>query len=190
MNLYSNILSNTWVIVFGIILAIAAVVFAFIFIVPEKKSCKKNKFWSFLHNTVNFKYLVIEKILQALYIFMTAFCLVAGFCLLFVFKQNYWGEITWDGGYGILLMLFGPIAVRLVFEASMMFVLIVKNIISINSKLKNQNEGENTVDLFASPLASKEKEDEAAPAGKPSFCPNCGHQVEAGNYCTYCGTKC
>ena len=52
----------------AIILAIAATVLAFIFIVPEKKREKLNAFGKFLHDTCNFKYLVVEKLLQALYI--------------------------------------------------------------------------------------------------------------------------
>ena len=57
----------------AIILAIAATVLAFIFIVPEKKREKLNAFGKFLHDTCNFKYLVVEKLLQALYIFLTAY---------------------------------------------------------------------------------------------------------------------
>lgn len=46
-------------------------VLAFIFIVPEKRREKPNAFGKFLHDTCNFKYLVVEKLLQALYIFAT-----------------------------------------------------------------------------------------------------------------------
>ena len=52
------------------------------------------------------------------------------------------------GGKGILLMILGPIAVRLSYELVMMAVLAVKNIISINSKLRNQNEGAAGTDIF------------------------------------------
>ena len=48
------------------ILAIVVTVLAFIFIVPEKRREKLNAFGKFLHDTCNFKYLVVEKILQAL----------------------------------------------------------------------------------------------------------------------------
>lgn len=57
--------------IIALLLAIAATVLAFIFIVPEKKRDKLGKFGKFLHDTCNFKYLIIEKILQALYIFFT-----------------------------------------------------------------------------------------------------------------------
>ena len=42
----------------------------------------------------------------------------------------------WLGGYGLLLMILGPIVVRLIFEFLMMALLLVKNVISINNKLR------------------------------------------------------
>ena len=65
---------------FGIIatiLAIAATVVAFVMIVPERKREKLGRFGKFLHDAVNFKFLIVEKILQALYIFVTAYVILA-----------------------------------------------------------------------------------------------------------------
>ena len=65
---------------FGIIatiLAIAATVVAFVMIVPESKREKLGRFGKFLHDAVNFKFLIVEKILQALYIFVTAYVICA-----------------------------------------------------------------------------------------------------------------
>lgn len=127
------------------ILAVVATVLAFIFIVPEKKRAKMNKFGKFLHDTVNFKYLIIEKILQALYIFATATVIFLGFFMLFYVEPAretyfYTKSATWYGGYGLLLMILGPIAVRLAYEFLMMLLLLVKNVIQINGKLKNTDE--------------------------------------------------
>lgn len=52
----------------ALVLAIVATVLAFIFIVPAKRRDQMGKFGKFLHDTCNFRYLIIEKILQALYI--------------------------------------------------------------------------------------------------------------------------
>ena len=128
---------------FGIIatiLAIAATVVAFVMIVPERKREKLGRFGKFLHDAVNFKFLIVEKILQALYIFVTAYVILCGFFMLFMAPETWTGR-HWLGGYGILLMVLGPIAVRLCYELLMMAVLLLKNVISINRKLKNQNEG-------------------------------------------------
>lgn len=138
---------------FGIvafILAIVAVVLAFIFITPEKKRPKLNKFGQFVHDTLNFKYLIVEKILQALYMFFTAYVILTGFFMLFMVEDGYF-EDRWLGGYGLLVMIVGPIAIRLVYELLMMAVLLVKNVISINNKLKNQNGGAESGNPFAAP---------------------------------------
>ncbi len=127
----------------ALVLAIAATVLAFIFIVPAKRRDQMGKFGKFLHDTCNFKYLIIEKILQALYIFATALTILIGFFMLFCTDWN-----GWMGGKGILTMILGPIVVRVTYELLMMAVLAVKNIISINNKLRNQNDGPATPDIF------------------------------------------
>lgn len=148
----------------ALVLAIAATVLAFIFIVPAKRRDQMGKFGKFLHDTCNFKYLIIEKILQALYIFATALVILAGFFMLFCSDWN-----GWMGGRGILTMILGPIIIRVTYELLMMAVLAVKNIISINSKLRNQNEGAAGTDIFDPDMSSlKEafgvKEEQAAKA--------------------------
>jgi hypothetical protein len=92
---------------FGIIatiLAIAATVVAFVMIVPESKREKLGRFGKFLHDAVNFKFLIVEKILQALYIFVTAYVILCGFFMLFMAPETWTGR-HWLGGYGILLMV-------------------------------------------------------------------------------------
>lgn len=139
--------------IIALVLAIVATILAFIFIVPEKRREKMGKFGKFLHDTCNFKYLIVEKILQALYIFATAMIIFTGFFMLFCSDWS-----GWMGGKGILLMILGPIALRLVYELLMMAVLSVKNIIAINNKLRNQNDGPAAADVFAAPDMSELKE--------------------------------
>ena len=139
--------------IIAILLAIIATVLAFVFIVPAKRREKMGKFGKFLHDACNFKFLIVEKILQALYIFFTALVILVGFFMLFCSDWS-----GWMGGKGILIMILGPIALRLTYELLMMAVLAVKNIISINNKLRNQNEGEVKADIFAAPDMSEFKE--------------------------------
>ena len=189
---------------FGIIatiLAIIATVAAFILVVPESKREKLGRFGKFLHDAVNFKFLIVEKILQALYIFV-----------LFMAPETWTGR-HWLGGYGILLMVLGPIAVRLCYELLMMAVLLLKNVISINRKLKNQNERSADADLFAvpelhrtqpsqpaapatpvAPAAPAQRStpfqpaEQAAPAA-PSFCTRCGAHLDENGHCPNCDQK-
>ena len=177
------------------ILAIVVTVLAFIFIVPEKRREKLNAFGKFLHDTCNFKYLVVEKIFQALYIFATAAVILNGFFMLFTVVYG-----QWLGGYGILVMILGPIVIRLVYELLMMVIILIKNVISINNKLKNQNGDNATGDVFASPdisgvreaikqqveakKAETAEEKPAAPAAK--FCIKCGAKLDENGNCPNC----
>ena len=138
----------------ALVLALAATVLAFIFIIPEKKRAGMKPFLRFLHDIFNFKHLLIEKILQVLYVFTTAFVILTGFFQLFDF-QTYYGMTQWGGGRGLLIMIVGPIVVRLAYEGMMLIVLLVKNVISINQKLSNGAHA----DPFSSPDLAKVKEE-------------------------------
>lgn len=179
---------------FGIIatiLAIAATVVAFVMIVPESKREKLGRFGKFLHDAVNFKFLIVEKILQALYIFVTAYVILCGFFMLFMAPETWTGR-HWLGGYGILLMVLGPIAVRLCYELLMMAVLLLKNVISINHKLADQT-GNGSGDVFAAPNMQEMKEAlrqrreaaQAAQSQPANFCGQCGAKLENG-VCPHC----
>ena len=136
--------------IIAVILAIAATVLAFIFIVPDKRREKLNGFCKFLHDLCNFKFLVVEKILQALYIFSTAFVILFGVLQLFNVQENWAGGHTWMGGIGLLYIILGPIIVRLTYEMMMMVILLVKNVIAINHKLADQS-GDGNDDVFSVP---------------------------------------
>lgn len=160
---------TTMLIIAGV-LALVATVLAFIYVVPEKKREKLGAFGKFLHDTCNFKYLMVEKILQALYIFTTAAVIIFGVLMLFRTEYNYWtGDRIWMGGYGLLIIILGPIAIRLSYELMMMAILLLKNVISINHKLADQT-GKGSGDVFAAPNMQEMKEAlrqrrEAAQAG-------------------------
>ena len=137
--------------IIGGILAVVATVLAYVFIVPESRREKLNAFGKFLHDTFNFKYLIVEKILQALYIFFTADLIILGFFMLFAAPEDFFGHRHWLGGYGILIMILGTILIRLIYELLMMAILLLKNVISINNKLRNQNGKEEKDSVFAAP---------------------------------------
>ena len=174
--------------VVALILAVVATILAFVFIVPEKNRKKLNAFGKFLHDTVNFKYLIVEKILQALYIFLTAYIVLSGFLMLFRVEDT-WSGSKWYGGEGLLTMILGPIFVRLVYEFIMMFILLVKNVIQINNKLKGDEGTAAKVPVFEAPVfEAPVQEAPAAPAA--AFCTTCGARVDAdAAFCTVCGAK-
>ena len=184
------------------VLALAATVLAFIFIVPEKKRPQLGAFGKFLHDTCNFKYLMVEKILQALYIFTTAATILFGVLMLFRTEYNYWtGERVWMGGIGLLIIILGPIVIRLSYELMMMAILLLKNVISINRKLADQT-GKDEGDVFNGSAVEELREaarqrkaakaaqaaqaaQSAAPAQSANFCGQCGAKLENG-VCPHC----
>ena len=126
--------------ILGAVVALAGTIAALIMITPARKRDSLNPFFKFLHDLFNFKYLIIEKILQFCYILATLFCIGCGFFLLFS-GYSFFGHFYSMAGTGILLLLLGPVVIRIAYEFVMMAILAVKNIIQINNKLKNQNEG-------------------------------------------------
>lgn len=177
--------------ILGFIFALAAAILAFIFIVPDKKRAKLNKFGKFLHDLCNFKFLIIEKILQFCYVFATAFTLIAGFFMLFQVETSYWGYSTeWVGYRGLLMIIVGPISVRIAYEIFMLALIAVKNIIQINNKLKNQHDNSVDADPFATPDVSEYYTPvSAAPATETTFCPYCGAPKKPDEFCSNCGQK-
>ena len=114
--------------IIGVVVALAATVYACIMIVPEKKRSTLNSpILVFIHDLCNFKALLLEKILRVLYVFLTCLCVACGFFMLFTFNRAMVG--------GLLLIIFGPIIVRILFESFMLAIIAVKNIIQINQKL-------------------------------------------------------
>ncbi len=130
------------ILVLAAIIAIAATVLFYIFVKPENKAAKMPKFIRVIRDILDMKELYLEKVLKALYIVSTLFCIIAGvmmFCSVRIpYVHDGIPHIVWNGGYGLLLLIGGPIVLRLVYEGLMMFILLVKNTLQINNKLKAQ----------------------------------------------------
>ena len=137
--------------ILGFVFAIAATVAAYIFVVPAKKRDGLNNFLKWVHDLCQFKSLMIEQILKALYIFNTALVIIAGFFMLFVV------EGIWLGWMGLLFIIFGPIFVRLTFEGLMLGILLLKNTMEINDKLVPQS-GSRAEEKLAAERRKKEEE--------------------------------
>ena len=129
----------------GLVATIVCTFLAYKHIVPENKRASLNKLGQFLHDVFNFKFLIIEKVLQFLYILATIGCICFGLSMIFGFTAYEWYDEVyseWYGIYGILGAIFGPIAIRLSYEVLIMGLLLVKNVMQINKKLQSQTEEE------------------------------------------------
>ena len=175
-------------IILGTIAALTLTVLIMIFVTPEKKRGGLNKFFTFLHDLFNFKFLILEKILKALYIFATFSCICVGFFGLFS-VEHYWGSYYRSYAFpSLLLLILGPIALRITYEAIMMFILLVKNTIQINNKL-GSDDLVNKVSTQQQPI-SPTMEQFVAPAPEYVFCVQCGTRCEKGQLtCPQCGKE-
>lgn len=127
-------------IILGSIATIVLTVLLYIKVLPRKMDgALENPFLQFLHDFFHFKKLYLEEVLRFIFTLATVACIAIGAFLLITvnsYDGYYYSYSTWYGGYGLLLMIGGPIFLRLVYEGFMMAILLVKNTIEINSKLK------------------------------------------------------
>lgn len=124
--------------ILGFLGALAGTIVLFILVLPDKKRETLPKFMRFLHDLFNFKFLVIEYIMKALYMFATLFCIVSGFFMLF--SSLVPGKFVSAAGLGFATMIFGPIFLRVAYEFAMMFILLVKNTNQINRKMPKKDQ--------------------------------------------------
>lgn len=144
-------------IVLAILAAIALTAILCIKILPAKyDGTFSKKLPQKVHDYFNFKSLYLESILKILFTFLTIACIVVGIFVAtigntFQFIDNIanaieydyfrymdwiWEELFINFLGGIAIAAIGPIVLRLVYEGLMMFILLVKNVIDINGKLK------------------------------------------------------
>ncbi len=135
----------------GIIAALVCAILSVILITPASKRETLSPFFKGLADIFNFRGLIIEKILKFFYIVSTYFCIFGGFFMLFA-QERTWGGYRSLAGQGFLTMLLGPIFIRIMFEFMMLTILLVKNVIEINNKLKNQNGNNSAADAFNQPI--------------------------------------
>lgn len=146
---------------FAALVGIAAVVVLMVLLCRKVLPAKLdgtfgNKFLQGLHDYFNFKKLYIEAVLRFLFVLATVIFIVAGVlgivCAVFgafgdlikVFEYgtHYFGVAVARFFGGILgslaLLVLGPCATRLTYEGIMMFILLVKNVIELNGKVKSE----------------------------------------------------
>lgn len=106
-----------WIGIAAILAIIGGILIYFLF--ARSKTTPKNKFAVWLKDFLNFKIMWLEPILKTVYYIATLMVILASFGFL-----GY-------GGFGVLMffltLLLGPVFVRIVYEASMMFIMIWRN---------------------------------------------------------------
>lgn len=126
-------------VVLGVIATIAAMIYIYVVVMKEEKYAELPPFCQKLNDLFNFKKLWLESILKFFYILSTVFCVIMGVLLLISVEKGYYGDTSLFLP-GLLVLLVGPITIRLTYEATMMFIILVKNVIQINNRLAGKEE--------------------------------------------------
>lgn len=103
-----------WTVVSLILAIIGGILVYFLFI--KAKDLKLSDGLEKLRNLLDFKIMIIEPILKILYLIATIFIILFSFNLITI---NFIGFL--------LLLIFGPIIIRIIYEASMILIMIWKN---------------------------------------------------------------
>lgn len=119
-------MSVSLAVIIGLIAALVLTVLVYIFILPERARKRLAPILQFVHDLIHFRTMLIESISKLLYVFCTFGCIVAGILLLFV--PNVLA--------GLLVLIAGPLVLRIMYEMIMLYVLHVQNLISLNRKMK------------------------------------------------------
>ncbi|MBO5340707.1 MAG: hypothetical protein J6A62_06905 [Oscillospiraceae bacterium] len=138
----------------GIAATIAAMILLCCKVLPQSKDGTfSNKYLQMIHDYFNFKKLYIESVLKFIFALATVTCVVMGIIGLLMAVFNLLGGFVhlfdYGSGYFSYLMgsfvvsvlgsaataVLGPVALRLVYEGTMMLILLVKNVIEINNKI-------------------------------------------------------
>ena len=136
--------------ILGCLAGLILTIILYIKILPKKlDGTFSNSKAQWLHNFFRFKKLYIEEVLRFFYVLATVVCVCVGVFLLLGYYEIFQGfnYNTQEAYYerestavvGLILVILGPIVLRLVFEGIMMFILLVKNTMEINNKLPNPN---------------------------------------------------
>ena len=122
-NMGPSVASMVWA-VLAVILAIIGGILVYILFLNNKK-LKLSGILAWLKNFLNFNTMMLETILKVLYLIATIYVILSSFSLIG----------TSFIGFLIYLTL-GPIIVRIIFESSLMFIMIWKNTQEISKNTK------------------------------------------------------
>lgn len=115
--------STVWTLVSLILALIGCFVIYFLFVV--KKDNPKQSFLLWLKDFLSFKKMLIETILKIAYLFFAIFITLGSFALIGTSFLSF-----------LLMLVFGNLLARIMFEGILMMIMIWKNTAEINKKLK------------------------------------------------------
>lgn len=115
--------AGIWMIIAAILAIIGGILVHFLFV--KAKDDPKGKFLKWLKNFLAFKIMWIEPIMKIVYYIGTIFCILVSFAFISTSFLDF-----------VIVLVCGPIAIRLIYEGVMMFIMIWRNTADIASNTK------------------------------------------------------
>lgn len=183
----------------SIVLGIVATIIALCLLFPDKKRPTLRGFGKIFNDVLNFKTLLFEVLMKALYVYTTTYVFFTGFFT--IFRETSFGMDFSDNLLaGLKTMFLGVIIVRVVYELFIMLVVLIKNVAGINKKLG----GEEHAQYHFAVVPKLQMQQQYPPQQYPPQqyppqqapqqgavpCPRCGNVVAPHeSFCNTCGTK-
>ncbi len=115
--------AGVWIIIALILAIIGGILVHFLFV--KAKTAPKSKFLVWLKDFLSFKIMWIETILKVIYYILNIFIILASFAFISTSFLAF-----------IVVLVLGPIALRISYELMMMFIMIWKNTANIAKNIK------------------------------------------------------
>lgn len=116
---------SVWMIV-SIVLAIVGGILVYFLFLNKKNDGKFNGFVGWLYDFLSFKKMFLEALLKITYLIMALYVTLASFALIGINFLNF-----------LLVLVFGNLAVRIVYEFALILLVICRNTSDINKKMKD-----------------------------------------------------
>ena len=124
--------AGIWMIIAAILAIVGGILVYFLFV--KAKTEPKGKFGKWLKDFLSFKVMWIEPILKVVYYIVTIFIVLYSF--------TFFGMFNLMGGMAFLMwlltLILGPIIIRIIYEMSMMFIMIWRNTKDIADNTKKK----------------------------------------------------
>lgn len=120
--------AGIWMIIAAILAIVGGILVYFLFV--KAKTDPKGKFLKWLKDFLAFKIMWIEPILKVIYYIATIFVVLNSFSFLALGGN---GVLMW-----LLTLVLGPIIIRVLYEATMMFIMIWRNTRDIAENTKKK----------------------------------------------------
>lgn len=154
-----------------LVVAVVLTALLLVLVLPKQKDGHLPAFFQLLYDLFTPKALMIEKLLQVLYVFLNCLTVLFGIAIFFNGFFAGFGRIV----LGLVILVVGPVLLRVIHELLLLAVMQVKATREINQKLDRLT-GAATAGSRAA-QGTETQTPPAPPAGPMVHCTHCGHLV-------------